>query len=509
MKACLNLGSRSAAGTHCGTYDGNSHWGGGPSEARPLQNQYMITLTVLQAESSTGGIVLSGSRSAVISGISIDTRTLLPGDLFFAIRGPRNDGHDHIADALAKGACGVVVDPKYPSAPAFPQDRLLLQVDDTHRALKDLAADVRRLWRGSLIAVTGSMGKTTTKEFAAQVLQTEYSVYRSPGNWNNLFGLPLALFGLGADDHIGIFELGMSARGEIAQMCRIAKPDIGILTNVAPVHIEFFESIEEIAQAKGELIEGLPEDGTLVYNGDDPLVRRLASGFPGKKISFGLSEEVDIRAHELEITGLHETRFRMTFRGITRRVTVPLAGAHYVMNTLPAIALADHYRIPMEQVIESLRHLKQTQMRGQIVKFAEGPTVIDDSYNSNPRALMRMIEILVQVPSFARRILIAGEMLELGADSNSLHHQCGGWAAQCAVDIVIGVQGAAGEIVRGASEGGLGESRTRFFPSVEEAMEGVPSMVQPGDLVLIKGSRGVHLERVVQALRSRHEEQKS
>jgi UDP-N-acetylmuramoyl-tripeptide--D-alanyl-D-alanine ligase len=474
-----------------------------------LQNEYMIAFTALQVESSAGGILLSGSRPTAIGGISIDTRTLQPGDLFFAIRGPRNDGHDHIAAALAKGACGVVVDTAYGFGSNFPQDRLLLQVEDTHRALKDLAADVRRLWRGTLIAVTGSMGKTTTKEFAAQVLQTEYSVYRSPGNWNNLFGLPLAIFGLSADDHIGIFELGMSATGEIEAMCQIAKPDIGILTNVTPVHLEFFASLEEIARAKGELIGGLPQDGMLIYNGDDALVADLSTGYRGKRVSFGMSEGVSVRAHMIEVVGLHETRFQITCEGVTRKAVLPLAGAHYVMNALPAIALAAHYRIPMEQVIESLRHLKQTQMRGQVIRFLDGFTAIDDSYNSNPRALMGMIEMLAQVPSFARRILVAGEMLELGADADNLHHQCGIRAAQCGIDVVVGIQGAAREIVRGASESGSNAPQTQFFPQVEPAVEFVANLVRPGDLVLVKGSRGVQLERVVQALRARHEEQTS
>ncbi len=467
----------------------------------------MVNITAGQAESSTGGVLQSGLRSAGIGGISIDTRTLLPGDLFFAIRGPRNDGHDHVAAALGKGASGTVVDTRYEPGPDYPRDRILLQVEDTHRALKDLAGDVRRLWRGSLIAVTGSMGKTTTKEFAAQVLQTEFSVYRSPGNWNNLFGLPLAIFGLGSDDHIGVFELGMSAPGEIAEMCRIAKPDIGVLTNVAPVHLEFFGSIEEIARAKGELVAGLPQDGTLVYNGDDPLTRSLGDGFPGEKITFGTGEGVHVRASDLETTGLHETRFQFTLRGITRKAVLPLGGVHYVWNALPAIALADHYRIPMEQVIESLRHLKQTQMRGQILRFEDGFTVIDDSYNSNPRALTRMIETLSQVPSFSRRVLVAGEMLELGPASSALHRDCGAWAARHAIDLVIGVQGSAAEIVRGARERGIGEDRARFFPEAQAAASFVVEAVRPGDLLLIKGSRGVRLEKVVQALRARYKEQ--
>ncbi len=469
----------------------------------------MTQLTAGQVESSTGGVLLSGTRGDVATGVSIDTRTLRQGDLFFAIRGPNNNGHSFVDTALARGAAGVVVDIQFPIPPDFPSDRILLQVEDTHQALKILATDVRRQWRGSLIAVTGSMGKTTTKEFAAQVLRTEFSVYRSPGNYNNLFGLPLALFGLGEEDHIGIFELGMSAPGEIAEMCRIARPDIGVLTNVAPVHLEFFPALEDIAQAKGELVRGLPDDGLLVYNADDPLVRQIAAGYAGRKMSFGLTGDADVQAKEVEITGLNETRFLVSYNGIDRKAMIPLAGAHFVQDALPAVALGIQFRLPMDLIIESLRLLHQAHMRGQIVSFKEGFTVIDDSYNSNPKALMQMTSTLCRIPSYMRRILVAGEMLELGNSSDTLHYQCGAWAARCGVNLLIGVRGSAREIVRGATDAGLRGDRARFFPEVESAIDFIDREVQVGDLVLVKGSRGVHLEKIVQELRSRHGEQTS
>ncbi len=474
-----------------------------------LMEQAMMNVSAGQVESSTGGILIRGTRDTVIPGVSIDTRTLRPGDLFFAIRGPRHDGHEYLETALRAGATGVVVDVRYPLPAEFPSHQMLLQVEDTHQALKDLATDVRRQWRGSLVGITGSMGKTTSKEFAAQVLQTEYSVYRSPGNLNNLYGLPLAIFGLNAEDHIGIFELGMSAPGEIAEMCRIAKPDVGVITNVAPVHLEFFASLEEIARAKGELASGLPPDGVLVYNEDDPLVREIAIGYTGHKISFGLSESSNFRVSDIEITGLQETRFKIRGNGVTSRAVIPLGGEHFVRNALPAIALGAHYRVPMEQIVESLRHLHSAHMRGQIVHFREGFTIIDDSYNSNPRALMQMTETLCRIPSYTRRILVAGEMLELGKESGPLHYRCGTWAAECGVDLVVAVQGAAKEISRGAVEGGVQESRARFFTDVDSAAEFLSAKVQVGDLVLIKGSRGVHLEKLTQLMRTRHPEQAS
>lgn len=469
----------------------------------------MTQLTAGQVESSTGGILRSGTRANTATGVSIDTRTLRQGDLFFAIRGPNNDGHSYVEAALARGAAGAVVDTQFPIPPDFPSDRILLQVEDTHQALKYLATDVRRTWRGSLIAITGSMGKTTTKEFAAQVLQTEFSVYRSPGNYNNLFGLPLALFGLGEEDHIGIFELGMSAPGEIAEMCRIARPDIGVLTNVAPVHLAFFSSIADIARAKAELAQGLPADGLLVYNEDDPLVREIAGNYGGRKISFGMTSEADVRARDVEITGLNETCFRLSYDGIDRKAMIPLAGTHFVQNALPAVALGIQFRLPLDQIVESLQLLHHAHMRGQTMHFKEGFTVIDDSYNSNPRALMQMTATLCRIPTYMRRILVAGEMLELGDSSDALHYECGAWAARCGVNLLIGVKGSAREIVRGAAAAGLQEDQVRFFAEIEPAIEFIDQKVQVGDLVLVKGSRGVHLEKIVQGLRSRHAEQSS
>jgi UDP-N-acetylmuramoyl-tripeptide--D-alanyl-D-alanine ligase len=387
---------------------------------------------------------------------------------------------------------------------AYPADfaAALVRVDDTHKALKDLAASVRKDWSGTLIAVTGSMGKTTARMFAAQVLQSRYGVYQTPGNYNNLFGLPLALFGLNAGHAVGIFEMGMSASGEIAEMCRIAAPDIGILTNVAPVHLEFFSSIEEIAKAKGELVEALPPTGTLILNADDRLVCNIAAGFTGRKISFGFSKLADIRANHVEIAGTQETRFELFCDGVARQAVIPFAGSHYVMNALPAIALARHFEIPLDSIIDSLAHLQQGSMRGKILRFQEGFAVIDDSYNSNPRALMQMTDVLAEMPTYSRRILIAGEMLELGKGADSLHYECGAYAASRKIDLIIGIRGAAGEIVRAAREAGMSDSQARFFADSESASLFIKNELRSGDLMLVKGSRGVHTESVVEGVRS-------
>jgi UDP-N-acetylmuramoyl-tripeptide--D-alanyl-D-alanine ligase len=460
-------------------------------------------LTAAEVESGTGGTLVCGSKDTVFANVSIDTRSLQSGDIFFAIRGPNQDGHRFIADALSKGALGAVAERSYEYPGRFPG--VLVKVEDTHKALKDLAMSVRRRWPGTLVAITGSMGKTTTRAFVAQVLQSAFNVYQTPGNYNNLFGLPLALFGLRLQHDFGIFEMGMSAPGEIAEMCRIAAPTIGILTNVAPVHLAFFNSVEEIAGAKAELTQALPHDGTLIYNVDDPLVRNIAGSFAGRKTSFGFSDLADVRADDVAIAGPYQTRFDLCYAGITRKASVPFAGAHYVMNALPAVALGHQCSIPPEQMVDSLGKLQQTSMRGRILRFADGFAVIDDSYNSNPQALMRMIEVLSAIPSYTRRILVAGEMLELGKESDGMHFECGTYAASHGLDMVVGIQGAAREIVRAAVKSGMSETQARFFDHADAAAEFVANALHKGDLALVKGSRGVHTEKIVQSLRLRFE----
>jgi UDP-N-acetylmuramoyl-tripeptide--D-alanyl-D-alanine ligase len=473
-----------------------------PDENEKMSDLNMSKLSAEDVASGTRGALAMGARDAVFSSISIDTRTLRDGALFFAIRGPNQDGHRFVSDALSKGALGAVVEQGFDFPGVFPAGRVLIKVADTHEALKCLATSSRHSWPGTLVALTGSMGKTTTKEFAAQVLQSEFKVYRTPGNYNNLFGLPLALCGLNLDYDFGIFEMGMSGPGEIAEMCRIADPAVGIITNVAPVHLAFFDSLEKIAQTKGELADALPVTGTLIYNEDDPLVRTIAARFMGRKISFGQSDSADVRAQAIEILSLDKTRFQLKCGGFTRQAMIPFAGAHYVMNTLPAVALGNLYHISLGQMVECLGKFQAVAMRGQILRFKEGFAVIDDSYNSNPRALMQMIDVLSGAPSFARRILVAGEMLELGNTSDQLHFECGSYAVSRGLDIVIGIQGAAHEIVRAAAQSGMSKSQTHFFADAGAAMDFVKDLLRPGDLMLVKGSRSVHTEKIVQNLRA-------
>jgi UDP-N-acetylmuramoyl-tripeptide--D-alanyl-D-alanine ligase len=454
-----------------------------------------------EVAAAAGGALLRGGHDVSFTGVSIDSRTLNAGELFVAIRGPLNDGHAFVGAAFARGAGGAIVDGEFEVC-AGPG--VVIRARDTHEALKDLSIEIRKRWKGSLVGITGSMGKTTTKEFCSQVLAAEYSVFRTPGNLNNLYGLPLSILGLGTDDRIGLFEMGMSAPGEIAELCRIARPFIGVLTNVAPVHLEFFKSVEAIAEAKAELVRALPPEGALVYNADDPLVRGIAATFEGEKTSFGVTQPADVRAEGVEIASLDETRFRLVLDGVARQATIPAAGLHYVMNALAATALAGRYRIPADRIVETLAHLRLGAMRGRTLRFQAGFTVIDDSYNSNPQALLGVLETLSRIPAAARRIVVAGEMLELGPAGESMHYACGRRAAESGIDVVIGVRGNARAIAQGARDGGLPAPRAQFFPDVDSAALHVVEMLGPGDLVLVKGSRGVRLDRLVAAIQARH-----
>ena len=466
----------------------------------------MVGLTAGEIEYAIKGVIARGARGLVFTGVSIDSRTVAPGELFFAIRGPRMDGHRFIPDAAERGAAGAVVADDFVSQNEFvkfgelPESFVLIHVEDTHEALKALARSVRLTWNGKLVAVTGSVGKTTTREFAHQIVNTRYRAYRTPGNYNNLFGLPLALLGLGHEHEVGIFEMGMSAAGEIAEMCRIALPETGILTNVAPAHMEFFRSLDDIADAKGELVTGLSPDGTLIYNADDPLVRKPAGRFTGKMISFGTSKDADVRADNIEIRGIDTTDFRLSCGGAAFGATLPFAGEHYVMNALPGVALALSLGMNTDEIVSALKHLRQAEMRGRILHFRKGFTVIDDSYNSSPRALRSMIEVLAAIPGFSRRILFAGEMLELGSSAPRLHFECGESAAKRGINIVVGVAGNASEIVRAVTDNETGKTIARFFETSEEAAKFAAENVNPGDLLLVKGSRGVHMEKIVKEL---------
>ncbi|MDR3746683.1 MAG: UDP-N-acetylmuramoyl-tripeptide--D-alanyl-D-alanine ligase [Acidobacteriota bacterium] len=429
---------------------------------------------------------------AIASGYSIDSRTLQPGDLFFAVRGERLDGHDFVAAALAREAVGAVV--SRDQLARFPLKANLLAVEDALVALQQLGAAVRRDWGKPLIGVTGSAGKTTTKEAIAHALATKYRVLKSQGNLNNHFGLPLQLLKLEPEHDIAVIEMGMSHAGEIAALGRLAKPDCGVVTMVAPVHLEFFDSIAGIARAKYELIESLPAGGIAVLNADDEYVAQFGRHFPGKVVTFGIHKAADVSARNIEPRGPLGSAFDIVAQGQVARVTLPLLGEHSIYNALAAVAVGLEYGVPLRGAAESLRMLTAGDKRGEILSYA-GATVINDCYNSNPKALASMVQSLAQIPA-QRRIVVAGEMLELGAAAEALHREAGRYMAEHGIAALLGVRGLTRAMVASAGEAGL---RAEFVSTPEEAAEWLQREIKPGDVVLLKASRGVRLERALES----------
>ncbi|MGO9520431.1 MAG: UDP-N-acetylmuramoyl-tripeptide--D-alanyl-D-alanine ligase, partial [Candidatus Korobacteraceae bacterium] len=334
-------------------------------------------------------------RGAIAYGYSIDSRTLQPGDLFFAVRGERLDGHDFVEAALAKGAVGAVF--RKDDAKQYPMKARLLAVNDPLVALQHLGAAVRRLWGKSLIGVTGSAGKTTTKEAIAHVLSTRFRVLKSHGNLNNQFGMPLQLLKLEPEHDIAVIEMGMSHAGEISGLAKLASPDCGVVTMVAPVHLEFFDSVAAIARAKYELIESLPPGGIAVLNADDEYVSQFGRDFHGKVVTFGINKPADVAARHIEWCGSGGSTFEIVAEGREAEVTLPLLGEHSIYNALAAVAVSLQYGISPSEAAESLATLSAGDKRGEILSYA-GATIINDCYNSNPKALDSMVRSLAQLP---------------------------------------------------------------------------------------------------------------
>lgn len=449
----------------------------------------------------------AGTPDRLIEGYSIDSRTLTPGSLFFALRGPRFDGHEFVGQALDRGASGAVVERAFREKVSPEMAARLIGVSDTVTALQVLAQSVRRSWGRAVVGVTGSTGKTTTKELIAALLATKYSVHKSSGNLNNQYGVPLTLLALEPDHEVAVVEMAMSGPGEIGRLAEIAEPETGVVTNVAPVHLEFFDSVDAIARAKRELIEHLKSPATAVLNRDDPRVRRFRDGFDGRVVTFGLGEGADFRALDLAIEPSHGEddmgmRFRVASPAWDAEFQMALPGRHNVENALAAIATASVFEVPVESMVEALGNFKPIGQRSEVLRLPGPVVIINDCYNSNPRALEQMLETLAGWPRATRRILVAGEMLELGPTSPELHRQTGRKGAQVGIDWLIAVQGNARFILEGAIQAGLPAVRTRFFPDAERAGKFCRGLIEPGDVVLVKGSRGVHLERVVETLQA-------
>ena len=433
------------------------------------------------------------------TGYSIDTRTLAPGDLFFAIRGDVYDAHDFVPAALKKGARAAVVAKAHLTRMLVEaHQHTLLVVDDPLVAMQTLASAVRRHWGKRVIGVTGSAGKTTTKEAIATVLSEKFRVLRSQGNLNNHFGVPLQLLRLEPEDEIAVIEMGMSNAGEIALLARIATPDWGVVTNVGNAHAENFpDGIVGIARAKYELIAGLHGQHRVAFlNADDRYVSQFGRDFGGRVLCFGTNVTAIVRAQQIEELGANGTRFEVHVDGRQANVHLGLLGRHNVTNALAAIATGLEAGMTLEACAAAVEQLRPDSRRGEMLSYA-GARLINDCYNSNPEALRSMIATLASIPA-KRRILVAGEMLELGPETIALHRACGEAAAKAGIDIVVGVRGKGQDIVDAAKAAG---TQAIFVPDAVEAGAWLKSTLREGDVVLLKASRGVKLERALESLK--------
>jgi UDP-N-acetylmuramoyl-tripeptide--D-alanyl-D-alanine ligase len=458
-----------------------------------------LVLAAGEIAAATGGRLLAGDPARAVDGFSIDSRTLRRGELFIAIRGDRFDGAAFAAESLAGGAGGVMI--AQGTDAGVWQGRggspIVIEVADTTAALQELGRYVRRQSGARVTAITGSAGKTTTKETAAEFLGARYTVYRNRGNLNNHIGLPLSLLDLRARPDVAVVELGMNHAGEISRLVALAEPETRVWTNVGDAHLGFFSGPDAIAEAKAEILEGATSASLLVANADDPRVMRHARRFAGRITTFGTADTAEVRAEHIEDLGTAGTRSALTTPAGRADLRVPLVGRGNLLNVLAAAAVALAMEVPLETIVERAAGLRPARHRGEVVELRDGVTLVDDSYNSSPTALRRALDVLAADRGHARRVAVLGEMLELGSFADELHRQCGRAAAAAGVAELLAVGGSAAEALAAAArDAGLG-GHSRYVATSGEAAGIAAGMLRPGDLVLVKGSRGIRTDVIV------------
>lgn len=451
---------------------------------------------------SCGGKLLQGRAVAGFGGVSIDSRTLVAGQAFVAIRGPRHDGHDHLADAVARGAAGLVVQWSRTEAAldatAAARDRIfVVAVPDTEKALRDMATAWVEVMAPIVVAITGSVGKSTTKDLCAAVVRCRYQTHATPGNLNNLYGVSLTCLGLLPAHEVLVAEMGTSAPGEIAALCRIARPRIGVVTAVAPAHIEGLGSVDGVAMAKAEMVEAVPTDGVAVLNGDDPRVRAMRSRTAARCLVFGRDEDCDVRVAGVEIEPDGRTRCQMVAAGRPIVTVLSLLGAHQAHNAAAAMAVALALDVDPEEAAQAMAAVEPGKHR-MTLKNAGSVRCLDDCYNASPRSMSAALETLRALPAGGgRKMAVLGDMLELGPLTESAHRDAGIEAARVGIECLVAVGRHAGLIREGAVEAGLPRGAVYEVPDALAAVDVVSTLLEAGDTVLVKGSRGVGLDLVV------------
>jgi UDP-N-acetylmuramoyl-tripeptide--D-alanyl-D-alanine ligase len=465
----------------------------------------MESLSLNEISDMAGGEIIRGNGAIMVSSISIDSRKVTSGELFWAIQGEKYDGHDFVLDAYKKGASGAVISKidRVKSISADPyRSRALILTHDTLSALQNLARAYRKKFPIPLVAVTGSNGKTTTKEIIAQVLSNKFNVAKNEGNLNNLIGMPLSLLGFSSEHQAAVFEMGMNRAGEIARLCDIAQPNIGVITNISTVHLEFLGSIEGVKEAKAELVQSLKADDMLILNADDERVKSLSQRFRGKVLFYGLSPRAHIRADRIEMRGEEGSRFVLHGPDEERiDVNLSIMGQYNIYNALAGGAIGYAFQMPLGEIKKALEAFRGIKMRLQPHNLQDNIFLIDDSYNANPVSMQHAIDILASCrPTRGRSFLVMGDMLELGNDSESLHRMVGRKIAQASIDFLVTLGSSASKAAQEAMLIGMDRSTVFICKDQEEIIQLLLNQLKKGDRVLVKGSRAMAMEKIVAKL---------
>jgi len=472
----------------------------------------VITLSLEEAGRAMGAELSAVSRELSarlpFPPVSTDTRTLQRGQCFLCLKGPKFDAHDFIPKALDKGASVIVHSDSIPDSVGYRVGNdgvYFLRVADTLASLQSLSHYVRMSWAGLVVGVTGSAGKTTTRSFTAALLSDGYRVLESKGNLNNEIGVPLSLLSLEDTHQAAVIEMGMNHAGEIRALARLAQPQTAVLTNVAPVHLEFFSSLDEIAKAKGEILEHVPPDGLIVYNADDPRLAAIAKAHDARGVAYGLENKADVRVINYRYRGLEAMDFEVQTPGGGFSAHVPFVGKHFLYNLAAAIAVALNSGLTERRVAEAVPALRPLAMRGQVLKLTEGRfagcTVWDDSYNANPYAVVSVLDTVARLSGFRRRIVALGDMLELGEKAPELHREVGEKAGGIGIDLLVAVGPHAQDVCKGAQSDGMAPERMRQFTDSRQAAEYLVDELKDGDFLLVKGSRGIGMDEVVKRIK--------
>jgi UDP-N-acetylmuramoyl-tripeptide--D-alanyl-D-alanine ligase len=461
-----------------------------------------MILTLEEVLKITRGNLVQGGGDTFFQGVSTDSRTVAEGDLFIALKGPRFDGHHYASEALRKKARGVLVEEDKAGDVRWNGDRskAVVAVKDTLSALGDIAQDWRRKHSIPVVALTGSNGKTTTKEMIAACLETTFPVLKTKGNLNNLIGVPLTLLTLTEKERVVVLEMGMNVPGEIRRLTEIAEPDVALITNIQKVHLEGLGSLERLKEEKGELFRKMRRDGTILVNQDDSRVIELANPYPGQRITFGTDHPADVMAKEIRLTEAGGTSFALILEGEVMEIHLPLLGRHFVPNALSAVAVACLFGVEVQQVKKALENFKPFPMRMEVIRLKGGATLINDAYNANPYSTKLALEALAEAKGEGRAIAVLGDMLELGSFAKEAHEQIGERVSELSIDFLLTLGEESSTVVQSAIRHGFSTKRARRVENHSEAISLLREMIQNGDWILIKGSRRMAMERIAEGL---------